>query len=101
MQKVGDQQCRRSVLVRVGFGSRAGARYRDAIVRPAGDQDEIDAEYGTAYSVDPRSTDDEGGEESFSVSGSSTYEQLGLRRDRMIGMHRWVVTRHVDAPDRG
>ena len=26
----------------------------------------------------------------------STYEQLGFARDRMIGKHRWVVTRHVD-----
>jgi GNAT superfamily N-acetyltransferase len=27
----------------------------------------------------------------------STYEQLGFRRDRMIGKHRWVVTRFVEA----
>lgn len=26
----------------------------------------------------------------------STYEQLGFKRDRMIGKHRWVVTRFVD-----
>ncbi len=26
----------------------------------------------------------------------STYEQLGFTRDRMIGKHRWVVTRFVD-----
>jgi GNAT superfamily N-acetyltransferase len=27
----------------------------------------------------------------------STYEQLGFIRDRMIGKHRWVVTRVVDS----
>ena len=27
----------------------------------------------------------------------SSFEQLGFRRDRMIGKHRWVVTRVVDA----
>jgi GNAT superfamily N-acetyltransferase len=27
----------------------------------------------------------------------STYERLGFRRDRMIGKHRWVVTRVVEA----
>ena len=27
----------------------------------------------------------------------STYEALGFTRDRMIGKHRWVVTRTVDA----
>jgi len=26
----------------------------------------------------------------------STFEQVGFRRDRMIGKHRWVVTRLVD-----
>jgi GNAT superfamily N-acetyltransferase len=26
----------------------------------------------------------------------STYEQLGFTRDRMIGKHRWVVTRFVE-----
>lgn len=26
----------------------------------------------------------------------STYEAAGFRRDRMIGKHRWVVTRHVE-----
>ncbi len=26
----------------------------------------------------------------------STYEQLGFARDRMIGKHRWVVTRYVE-----
>jgi GNAT superfamily N-acetyltransferase len=29
----------------------------------------------------------------------STYEKLGFTRERMIGKHRWVVTRHV-APGR-
>jgi GNAT superfamily N-acetyltransferase len=29
----------------------------------------------------------------------STYEQLGFTRDRMIGKHRWVVTRFVEASD--
>lgn len=28
----------------------------------------------------------------------STYEQLGFRRDRLIGKHRWVVTRRVQPP---
>ena len=27
----------------------------------------------------------------------SSFEQLGFQRDRMIGKHRWVVTRSVDA----
>lgn len=27
----------------------------------------------------------------------STYERLGFVRDRKIGKHRWVVTKHVDA----
>ena len=27
----------------------------------------------------------------------SSFEQLGFRRDRMIGKHRWVVTLVVDA----
>ena len=27
----------------------------------------------------------------------STYEHLGFTRDRMIGKHRWVVTRFVDS----
>ena len=27
----------------------------------------------------------------------STYEQLGFERDRMIGKHRWVMRRQVDA----
>ena len=26
----------------------------------------------------------------------STYEKLGFSRDRMIGKHRWVVTRQVE-----
>ena len=26
----------------------------------------------------------------------SSYEQLGFNRDRMIGKHRWVVTRFVE-----
>ena len=26
----------------------------------------------------------------------STYERLGFTRDRMIGKHRWVMTRDVD-----
>jgi hypothetical protein len=25
----------------------------------------------------------------------STYEKLGFSRDRMIGKHRWVVTKNV------
>jgi GNAT superfamily N-acetyltransferase len=29
----------------------------------------------------------------------STYEQLGFQRDRMIGKHRWVVTRVVEPID--
>jgi GNAT superfamily N-acetyltransferase len=28
----------------------------------------------------------------------STYERLGFQRDRMIGKHRWVVTRVVESP---
>jgi GNAT superfamily N-acetyltransferase len=33
----------------------------------------------------------------FLFNGSlSTYEQLGFTRDRMIGKHRWVVTRFVE-----
>ena len=27
----------------------------------------------------------------------STYEQLGFKRDRMIGKHRWVVVRNVES----
>jgi GNAT superfamily N-acetyltransferase len=27
----------------------------------------------------------------------SSYEHLGFSRDRMIGKHRWVVTRQVEA----
>jgi GNAT superfamily N-acetyltransferase len=31
----------------------------------------------------------------------STYDQLGFKRDRMIGKHRWVVSKRVDpAPQR-
>ena len=26
----------------------------------------------------------------------STFEQLGFTRDRMVGKHRWVVSRVVD-----
>jgi GNAT superfamily N-acetyltransferase len=34
----------------------------------------------------------------FLFNGSlSTYEKLGFTRDRMIGKHRWVVTRTVNA----
>lgn len=29
----------------------------------------------------------------------STYEQLGFRRDRLIGKHRWVVVREVAPTD--
>lgn len=36
----------------------------------------------------------------FLYNGSlSTYDDLGFTRDRMIGKHRWVVTKHVTATE--